>query len=147
MAIDPSHGLGERTVLAALPGLAGVAPIDAAERLRDLPGLALLESARPGRNARWTYLTADPVTVLEGPAEAADVFATARRTLRRLAPARLADPDAPRFVGGLVGYLGYDLGRRLETWPTIALADQDVPTLRLALHDWVVAWDRRLGWA
>ncbi|TAL08446.1 MAG: hypothetical protein EPO00_07255, partial [Chloroflexota bacterium] len=38
--------------------------MDAAERLRDLPGLALLESARPGRNARWSYLAADPVAVL-----------------------------------------------------------------------------------
>ena len=31
-----------------LPSLDGVAPMDAAEAFRDLPGLALLESARPG---------------------------------------------------------------------------------------------------
>ena len=36
-------------------------PMDVAEAFRDLPGLALLESARPGRNARWTFLTADPL--------------------------------------------------------------------------------------
>jgi len=119
--------------------------MDVAERLRDLPGLALLESARPGRNARWTYLTADPIAVIDTPAAGVDPFATARRALGRLSGARLSDPDAPRFAGGLVGFLGYDLGRRLETLPSLALVDQDLPTLRLALHDWVLAWDRRLG--
>lgn len=119
--------------------------MDAAERLRDLPGLALLESARPGRNARWTYLTADPVAVLEAPADGPDPFATARRVLGRLAADPITDDAAPRFMGGLVGYLSYDLGRRLETLPSLASADQELPLLRLALHDWTVAWDRRTG--
>ena len=35
-----------------LPALDAVAPMDAAEAFRDLPGLALLESARPGRTGR-----------------------------------------------------------------------------------------------
>ena len=119
--------------------------MDAAERLRDLPGLAVLESARPGRNARWTYVTADPVAVLEAPADGPDVFATARRVLGRLSADRIVLPDAPPFSGGLVGFLSYDLGRRLERLPSIAAADQELPLLRLALHDWVVAWDRRTG--
>jgi para-aminobenzoate synthetase component 1 len=127
------------------PELDDVAPMDAAERLSDLPGLALLESARPGRNARWTYLSADPVAVLDAPAAGADVFATSRKTLARLAAPPIDDPDAPRFAGGLMGYLSYDLGRRLEHLPELASADQDLPLLRLALHDWVIAWDRRLG--
>ena len=55
--------------------------MDAAERLRGLAGLVVLESARPGRNARWSYVTADPITVLEAPADGPDVFATARRVL------------------------------------------------------------------
>ena len=130
-----------------IPELDDVTPMDAAERLRGLPGLALLESARPGRNARWSYLTADPVAVLEAPADGADPFATARRVLARLASDPVTDPDLPRFMGGLVGYLGYDLGRRLETLPSLALADQELPLLRLALHDWTVAWDRRTGYA
>jgi len=128
-----------------LPELDALAPMDVAERFRDLPGLALLESARPGRNARWTYLTADPVAVLEGPADGEDIFGTARRVLGRLTSAPIDDPDAPRFAGGLVGYLSYDLGRRLERLPSVASADQELPLLRLALHDWVVAWDRRTG--
>jgi para-aminobenzoate synthetase component 1 len=121
--------------------------MDAAERLRDLAGLALLESARPGRNARWTYLTADPAATLEAPADSPDVFATARRVLGRLAADAINIPDAPAFTGGLVGFLSYDLGRRLERLPSIAVADQELPLLRLALHDWAVAFDRRTGHA
>jgi para-aminobenzoate synthetase component 1 len=127
--------------------VAAVRAIDAAEAFRDLPGLALLESARPGRNARWTYLTADPVAVLEAPAAGPDPFAVARRLVARLDRTPVVPADAPPFLGGLVGFLGYDLGATLERLPAIAPADQDVPLLRLALHDWVVAWDRRTGHA
>ena len=121
--------------------------IDAAEAFRDLPGLVLLESARPGRNARWTYLTADPVAILESPAAGPDPFAVARRLVARLDRTPIVPADAPPFLGGLVGFLGYDLGAVFERMPAIAPADQDLPPLRLALHDWVVAWDRRTGHA
>jgi len=131
--------------LEALPELADIAPMDVAERFRDLPGLVLLESARPGRNARWSYLTADPVAVIEAPSAGADVFASARRLLGRLAATPVEDLAAPPFIGGLAGFLGYDIGRRLEAMPSLASADQELPTLRLALHDWVLAWDRRDG--
>jgi para-aminobenzoate synthetase component I len=131
--------------LEALPLLDDSAPMDVAERFRDLPGLALLESARPGRNARWTYLTADPVAVIETPSAGRDPLASARRLLARLAADAVDDAAAPPFLGGLVGFLGYDLGRQLERLPSIAAADQELPVLRLALHDWVIAWDRRDG--
>ncbi|MDO8483482.1 MAG: aminodeoxychorismate synthase component I [Candidatus Limnocylindrales bacterium] len=127
--------------------IAAARAIDAAEAFRDLPGLALLESARPGRNARWTYLTADPIAVLESPAAGPDPFAVARRLVARLDRTPVVPADAPPFLGGLVGFIGYDLGAVLERLPAIAPADQDLPLLRLALHDWVVAWDRRTGHA
>jgi para-aminobenzoate synthetase component 1 len=131
--------------LERMPDLEGVAPMDVAEQLRDLPGLALLESARPGRNARWTYLTADPVATIEAPSEGPDPFANARRLLARLSTDPLDSPEAPPFAGGLAGFLGYDLGRRFERLPALAAADQELPVMRLALHDWVIAWDRREG--
>lgn len=143
-----------RARLERLPRLDGTAPMDAAEVLRDLPGLALLESARPGRMGRWSLLTADPLAALETAAGGADPFAEARALLARLeggapaaAGAAVRATEAPPLTGGLVGYLGYDLGRRLERIPSIAGADQALPELRLALHDWVVAWDRRTGTA
>ncbi len=127
--------------------LASSRAIDLAEHFRDLPGLALLESARPGRNARWTYLTADPVAVLESPAAGPDPFAVARRVMTRLDRTAVIPAEAPRFFGGLVGFLGYDLGHVLERLPNVAPDDQGLPLMRLALHDWTVAWDRRTGHA
>lgn len=128
-----------------LPDLDGVAPMDAAEAFRDLPGLALLESARPGRTGRWSYLTADPLGVVDAPAEGRDPFAEARALLRRMDGDAVADEGVPPFAGGLVGYLAYDLGRRFERLPSVARVDQHLPMVRLALHDWAVAWDRRTG--
>jgi para-aminobenzoate synthetase component 1 len=134
--------------LERIPELSDSRPIDVAEGFRDLPGLALLESARPGRNARWTYLTADPIAVLASPAAGGDPFAVARQLLGRLETRSIeAGSDAPPFLGGLVGYLGYDLGHELERLPTLSRDDQGLPILHLALHDWVVAWDRRTGTA
>ncbi len=144
----PTSRSGAPLRLRRLPDrIAATRAIDAAEAFRDLPGLALLESARPGRNARWTYLTADPVAVLESPAAGPDPFAVARHLVARLDRTPIVPADAPPFLGGLVGFLGYDLGAIFERLPAIAPADQDLPPLRLALHDWVVAWDRRTGHA
>jgi para-aminobenzoate synthetase component 1 len=145
---DRSNARASTLRLRRLPErVAEARAIDAAEAFRDLPGLALLESARPGRNARWTYLTADPVAILESPAAGPDPFAVARRLVTRLDRTPIVPADAPPFLGGLVGFLGYDLGAVLERLPAIAPSDQDLPLLRLALHDWVVAWDRRTGHA
>jgi para-aminobenzoate synthetase component 1 len=141
----------ERVRLELLPEVAGTRPIDLAEAFRDVPGLVLLESARPGRNSRWSFLSADPVAVLDGPSPGGDPFAAARPLLGRLedqapvSPPIDAPGDAPPFLGGLVGYLGYDLGHDLERLPTLTADDQGLPRLRLALHDWVIAWDRRAG--
>ncbi|OGO54500.1 MAG: hypothetical protein A2V85_04970 [Chloroflexi bacterium RBG_16_72_14] len=124
--------------------------MDAAEAFRGRPGLVLLESARPGRTGRWSYLAADPLAVLDSPAEGGDPFAESRALLRRLdapdgGPGVADVPFAPPFSGGLAGYLAYDLGRRFERMPALARVDQHLPLLRLALHDWVLAWDRRRG--
>ena len=81
----------------AVPEIAALRPIDVAEAFRDLPGLALLESARPGRNARWSYLTADPVAVLTEPAAGTDPFAGRAQAADRLAS---ADADARRGADG-----------------------------------------------
>jgi len=135
----------EYVVLERFAAAASMRPIDAAEQFRDLPGLALLESARPGRNARWSYLTTDPISVLEAPSPAKDPFAEARQLVARLEAGSVGAGEPPPFIGGLIGYLSYDLGRRFEKIPSIAADDQRLPLLRLALHDWVIAWDRATG--
>jgi para-aminobenzoate synthetase component 1 len=137
-----------------MPSVAAMRPTDAAERLRDLPGLVLFESARPGRNARWSFLTAHPLAVLDRPSDGPNPFAEARSTLGTVAAEppsvdgeKPAPGAVPPFLGGLAGYLAYDLGRRFERLPSLAADDQPLPLLRLAVHDWVIAWDRRTGTA
>jgi para-aminobenzoate synthetase component 1 len=137
-------------VLERRPELDRLAPMEVAERFRDLPGLALLESARAGRKARWTFLGADPVALLERPSVGPDPFTDARRSVARVSPGGSESgwprgSAVPPFMGGLIGYLAYDLGHALERLPWIAEDDQGLPVLRLAVHDWVVAWDRRDG--
>jgi para-aminobenzoate synthetase component I len=150
-ASGPRHpGRPALVRLERLPDLDAVAPIEAAEAFRDLPGVTLLESARPGRTSRWSYLSADPVALLEAPAPGIDPFAQARHLVARMDRGRppthgTGERDLPPFVGGLAGYLGYDLGHALERLPRIARDDQGLPPLRLGLRDWILAWDRRSG--
>ncbi len=143
VALDARPDLARGLLLERLPSLDAMPPIDAAERLRGLPCLTVLESARPGRRARWSYVAADPIAILEAPDDS-DVFAGARAMLRRLTPEPIGG-DAPGWTGGLAGYLSYDLGRRFEHLPSLAVDDQPLPELRLGLYDLVVAWDRREG--
>ena len=131
-----------------LPQVAGRRPADVAESFRDLPGLALLESARIGGAARWSWLVADPVARLQGPSPGSDPFSGARAQLARLATeAGSGGAEAPPFRGGLVGYLGYGLREALE--PRLAGPGSGprsaLPDLWLGLYDWAIGWDRRTG--
>ena len=128
--------------------------MDAAEAFRDLPGLALLESARPGRTGRWSYLTADPVAVVDAPSDGADPFAEARSTAgaagrrrrvgrrRRHRAGRAPVRRRPRR-----GTSATTSGDGSSGCPRSPAVDQHLPALRLALHDWALAWDRRTGTA
>jgi para-aminobenzoate synthetase component I len=136
---------GQLALSMPLPELAGLAPLDLAERLCGLPGMTLLESARPGRRARWSYLAADPLDMLESADDGPDPFVDARRLLARMDAAPGAGPLAMPFAGGLMGFLGYDLGRRLEHLPAFAAVDQWLPELRLGLYDQVIAVDHGSG--
>ena len=79
-------------------GTAGVDVLAIAERLRDLPGLAVLDSARGGRRSRWTYVTADPVAVVTDVGPPGATFGPARALLARMGgPARV---DTPVRTGG-----------------------------------------------
>lgn len=151
--VSPAASSGSPTaplaILERLPALDGADPAWVAGTFRDLPGLVLLESARPGRRGRWSFLSADPLAIEHEPSPGPDPFAGARALLRRLAAepvtAGAGEGPAPPFIGGLAGYLSYDLGRRLERLPALAVPDQPLPELRLGLHDWVVAWERSTG--
>ena len=56
-----------------------------------------------------------------------------------------ADPTLPPLTGGLVGYLGYDLVRRLERLPTLAKDDLAVPELAMMLATDIAVLDHADG--
>ena len=110
------------------------------------PGTFLLESAEQGRQwSRFSFVgvrCAGVLTEREGrttwtgpdldlpddPLEALRVLA------RRLRSPR--DPDLPPLTGGLVGYLTYDVVRRLERLPSSTVDDLGMPELA-----WMLATD------
>jgi para-aminobenzoate synthetase component 1 len=137
-----------------------VTPNDAARRLAGAPWLTLLDSSLlGGRMGGWSYLGVDPFLVVQARGRRvelrandrcvsleADPFEVLAALLREL---RVPEQSGlPPFVGGAIGYLGYDLGRLLERLPDCLVADPDLPDLHLAFFDGVIAWDhaRDRGW-
>ncbi|SDD10459.1 anthranilate synthase component 1 [Geodermatophilus telluris] len=112
------------------------------------PGTVLLESAEQGKRwSRYSFVgvrSAGVLTERDGAAVwlgdplpgltddlPADPLAAVRALARRLRSPRR--PDLPRLTGGLVGYLGYDVVRRLERLPSTATDDLGMPELALTL--------------
>jgi para-aminobenzoate synthetase component 1 len=62
-----------------------------------------------------------------------------------LPPQPEAPRDAPPFVGGAVGYLGYELAQHLEDLDLRARDDLDLPDLILLFVDRLVAFDHEGG--
>jgi para-aminobenzoate synthetase component I len=52
--------------------------------------------------------------------------------------------DIP-FAGGALGYFAYDLGRSIETMPTLAAEDMPLPELLVGIYDWAIIVDHHLG--
>ncbi|MCC6905306.1 MAG: anthranilate synthase component I, partial [Anaerolineae bacterium] len=50
-------------------------------------------------------------------------------------------PGLPRFVGGAVGYIGYDVVRHFERLPESAVDDLNIPDLAMLLPDSLVIFD------
>ena len=130
-------------------------PLSAYLRLRPGPYSFLLESVEGGEVwARYSFLGTDPLMVLT----AKDGRITLRRGAAR--PQRLPDgdplealrrvlanfhpvavPGLPRFQGGAVGYLAYDMVRHMERLPRRAHDDLGLPDAVFMLSDTLLVFD------
>ena len=112
------------------------------------PGTFLLESAEHGRSwSRWSFVgvrssatlserdgravwTGTPPPGAPTDGDPLAVLAETWRALLGTAPAAEL-PELPPLTGGLVGYLGYDVVRRLERLPDYATDDLGLPELTM----------------
>ncbi|RBY95661.1 anthranilate synthase component I [Blastococcus sp. TF02-8] len=114
----------------------------------DRPGTVLLESAEQGKRwARYSFVgvrSAGVLTERDGRTQwlgedlpgltddlPTDPLEAVRVVARRLRSPRT--PGLPPLTGGLVGYLGYDVVRRLERLPSTSTDDLGMPELAMML--------------
>jgi len=101
----------------------------------------LLESVVGGeRLGRYSFLGLGVDTVTEHRVESgSDVFASVSSKLRTESVARV--PGLPRFVGGAVGYVGYEAAAAFERVPRHSVDAQRLPDLSFMFTDVVIAFD------
>jgi anthranilate synthase component 1 len=117
----------------------------------------LLESVEGGEQVgRYSFLGVDPkgmITVQDNVATTTrhgvtttrelspgeDPLHVVEREFERVRPVRL--DGLPRFVGGAVGYLSYDVVRYFERLPDTAVEDLSVPDAAFMLADTLVIFD------
>ncbi|MGR4067532.1 aminodeoxychorismate synthase component I [Billgrantia sp. C5P2] len=121
--------------------------------LRQRPGAVLLDSGKPAApGGRYDIISCDPVSVLDvdgqGVIRIDDVVRDCRnpfmaqQALLDSLSLDLPDSDLP-FLGGLIGYWGYDLGRSLEPVGESSRQVVALPASRIGLYDWALIQDHR----
>jgi len=129
-------------------------PVGASLRLGGESGHRfLLESVEGGETlARYSFVGSDPFCVLRGWQERSflEEGGKTRRmeedplsALRSIAARYLFTPlpDLPRFAGGGVGYVSYDLARLQERFPCTVRDDLKLPDLIFGFYDTFLAFD------
>jgi len=124
----------------------------------DRAGTFLLESAENGRSwSRWSFVGAHcAATLTERDGEATwlgsapagltsggDPLLALRQCVEELHTE--AFPGLPPLTGGMVGYLGYDIVRRLERLPELASDDLQLPEMVMLLATDLAALDHHEG--
>ncbi|NLC36514.1 MAG: aminodeoxychorismate synthase component I [Alcaligenaceae bacterium] len=116
------------------------------ERIHREPGAVLLDSGRPvAERGRFDILSAWPLEAFAPQAgeRGNAFFARLRRRLATLGAAGFEAGIELPFAGGLLGYLAYDFGRRLEADAHApgAVDDLQLPDARLGIYDWSLTSD------
>ncbi|MCE9624070.1 MAG: anthranilate synthase component I [Deltaproteobacteria bacterium] len=128
-------------------------PVSAFLKLTEGPYRFLLESMEGGEKwGRYSFLGSEPHLVLRSRGDRVEILRgkrvdrlqgnpleVIRETLRGFQPV-LTD-DLPRFAGGFVGYLGYDMVRFMERLPDSGKKGLPLYDSHLMLQDSLVAFD------
>lgn len=102
---------------------------------RELP--FILDSAQRNDGlGQWSFFGAEPFARVSSGLEELQAL---------LARYPFRNESAIPFVGGAVGYLAYDYGRRLERIPEWARDDRGIADLHFGLYDQIAAYDHASG--
>ncbi len=125
------------------------------EPLADLPWAVFLDSGshHPGQS-RYDILAAEPYVTLQTRGRMTEVRTEVRGKERvqvlpddplELLRLHLGPPVRPQsalpFWGGAIGYFGYDLARRFENLPSLAMDAEKLPEMAIGLYDWAAVVD------
>ena len=106
------------------------------------PFAVLLDSAGDGPQANFTYIATDPFGVIETSIAAADPFLGLRDALSEFRVEQDTNALPAPFVGGAVGFIGYEVGGAFERLPP-----RKTPVfpfdLAFGLYDAIAAFDVR----
>ncbi len=136
--------------------LDGDTPVTAFAKLHQGQYGFLLESLEGGeRWARYTFLATDPTEVFRYQGRGCSRWTASTgwtlqdadvapldhlaQTMRRHPPVEV--PGLPRFTGGAVGYIGYDIVRSIESLPSPPPDDRDLPDAILMVVDTLLVLD------
>jgi anthranilate synthase component I len=129
-------------------------PVSAFHKIDDGGSACLFESVIGGEKVgRYSFLAAEPFSELH--ARGSDVVVSRegkeksfsavnpldvlRERVQAIRVAKL--PELPPFVGGAVGYAGYDTVRYVENLPNAPKDDRELPDLSFAFYDHMVVFD------
>ena len=132
----------------------GVTPVSAFHRIDTGGSVCLCESVIGGEKVgRYSFLAVDPTLELSFRGtqarartasetveyEALDPLNDLRQRLTAMKAAHL--PALPPFMGGAIGYAGYDVIRYTERLPNAPPDDRGLPDLSFAFYDRMVVFD------
>jgi anthranilate synthase component 1 len=130
-------------------------PVSAFHALDDGASACLFESVIGGEKVgRYSFLAAGPFLRISARGQAVEIESAggSRESVvcadplaelrKRLAPFRAVHlPGMPPFIGGAIGYAGYDVVRYVEHLPDAPPDDRGLPDLSFSLYDRIVVFD------
>jgi anthranilate synthase component 1 len=130
-------------------------PVSAFRKIDDGKYSFLLESVEGGEKwARYSFLGSRPEVIVRSRDRKVEVIRQGKKEIRTFAKDPLEtvrevlaeyrpvpDPGLPRFYGGGVGFLGYDVVRFFERLPERAKPGLDIPDMFFMITDTLVIFD------
>ena len=108
--------------------------------------------SQSNRLGRFDILAADPVCTLVTEGDITTIIENNQKRqsdedpfglIKQKLLAADCQSDIVPFSGGAIGYFSYDLARRLENLPVLAIDAENIPEMAVGIYDWAVIVDHQ----